>query len=186
MSIATNSNSPLTPHIEYDLTKIKALVFDVDGVLSANTVSINEADGAPNRTANIKDGYALHLAAQQGIRLCIITGGKSIGVYRRYRVLGVEDIYQGVSHKLPVLKRWMEVRGLRREEVCYMGDDVPDIPSLRFAGLSCCPADAAFEARDASIYISPIAGGMGCVRDVAEQVLKAKGLWMNEADAFGW
>ena len=67
-----------------------------------------------------------------------------------------------------------------------MGDDIPDLKCLRVAGLSCCPHDAAYEVKMTCDYISQIGGGYGCVRDVVEQVLKAKGLWMNDAEAFGW
>lgn len=171
--------------IDYKLDKIRGMAFDVDGVLSPSCIPMSE-HGQPMRMVNIKDGFALQLAAKRGLPMAIITGGHHIGIEQRYSALGVADIFQGASMKLPVLERWMERLGLKPEEVMYIGDDIPDIPSLRHVGLSCCPADAAPEVKEHSVYISPYIGGHGCVRDVVSQILKAKGMWVSDAEAFGW
>lgn len=171
--------------INYDLKRIRALVFDIDGVLSMNNVSIG-SDGMPERTANIKDGYALQLAMKCGLKIAIITGGRSKSVRERYMGLGITDIFQGVSMKLDAYSDWLISEGLKDEEVLYMGDDIPDYEVMSQCGLPVCPADAAPEIRDISRYISPICGGQGCVRDVIEQVLRAQGHWMNGPQAFGW
>ena len=76
--------------------------------------------------------------------------------------------------------------GIRHEEVLYMGDDIPDYPVMRLCGCPCCPADAAPEIREASVYVSHLRGGYGCGRDVVEQVLRAQGKWMQDQKAFGW
>lgn len=170
---------------DYDLSKIRAFAFDVDGVLSPSTIPLG-ADGMPQRMVNIKDGYALQLAVKRGFRIAIITGGKGDDVRRRYESLGVQDIFMGVSKKLPVFKKWMEDNRLATEETVYMGDDIPDLPCLRVAGLPCCPYDACSEAKETSTYISKFTGGYGCGRDIIEQVMKARGEWMTDADAFGW
>ena len=172
--------------INYDLKKIKAIAFDVDGVLSTNNVLLSAQDGQPIRTANIKDGYAMQLAVKCGLLLCIITGGKSEAVRRRYEGLGLQDVHLSVSVKLQCFQQWMDKYGLKPEEVIYMGDDIPDYEVMRLCGCPCCPADAAEEIKRASCYISPHGGGQGCARDVLEQVLKAQGLWMSSAEAFGW
>ncbi len=173
--------------IDYDLKKIKALAFDVDGVLSTNLVTLFPgAEGGPLRSANIKDGYAMQLAVKCGLQLAIITGGRSAAVQTRYEALGVQHIYMGAAVKLKVLHEWMEAEGLRPEEVIYMGDDIPDYEVMRVVGCPCCPADAAPEIKAVSRYVSHAAGGMGCVRDVLEQVLRAQGKWMANAEAFGW
>lgn len=170
--------------IDYDLKKIRGLAFDVDGVLSPSTIPLGN-DGMPRRMVNIKDGYALQLAAKSGLKLAIITGGKSDAVAARFEALGIKDIYQGASFKLPVLKEWSEKEGLQPEEILYMGDDIPDLAVMRKVGLSCTPHDGALECRETARYISPFSGGYGCVRDVVEQVLKAHGHWMA-GEAFGW
>lgn len=172
--------------INYDLTGIKALAFDVDGVLSDNNVLLLNDGQGPHRTANIKDGYALQLARKCGLEIAIITGGKSPEVAQRYMGLGIDHIYMGVAVKIECFRNWMELMELRSEEVLYMGDDIPDYEVMRECGLPCCPADAAEEIKSIARYISPRCGGHGCVRDVIEQVLRAQGKWMSDATAFGW
>lgn len=171
--------------IDYDLSKIKAFVFDVDGVLSPSTIPLGE-DGYPRRMVNIKDGYALQLAVKKGYLIAIITGGKGDAIRVRYESLGISDIFMGSSKKLPILKKWMEDNHLQPQEVAFMGDDIPDLPCLRHVGLPCAPFDACWEAKETAIYISKIAGGYGCVRDIVEQTLKAQGHWLSDAEAFGW
>lgn len=171
--------------IDYDLSKIRAFAFDVDGVLSPSTIPLG-SDGMPRRMVNIKDGYALQLAVKRGYRIAIITGGKGDDVRRRFESLGIRDIFMGVSKKLPVFRKWMEDNNLKYEETVFMGDDIPDLPCLRIAGLPSSPYDACIEARETSIYISKFSGGYGCGRDIIEQVMKAQGEWLTDADAFGW
>lgn len=171
--------------INYDLSKIKGFVFDVDGVLSPSTIPLGE-DGMPRRMVNIKDGYALQLAVKKGFHIAIITGGVSDAVHARFSSLGIADIYMGSSKKLPVLKEWMAKEKLTPEEVVYMGDDIPDLPCLRYAGLPCAPFDAVWEVKETALYVSKFTGGYGCGRDVLEQTMKAQGLWLTDAEAFGW
>ena len=152
--------------INYDLKKIKALVFDVDGVLSRETITMYPG-GEPMRTVNIKDGYALQLAV-------------------RYNGLGITDVYLGASIKRDCFEELMTMYELAPEEVLYMGDDIPDYEVMQMCGLPCCPADAAHEIKEISRYISPRRGGEGCGRDVIEQVMRAQGKWMDESNAFGW
>lgn len=170
--------------INYDLSKIRAMAFDVDGVLGSNIVYL--LGGQPVRTANIKDGYAMQLAAKSGFQMCIITGGRSEAIEERYKGLGFQDVFVGCSVKIKTLDEWMAKYGLSPEEVLYIGDDIPDYEVMRKVGCSCCPSDAAHEIKDIATYVSPYAGGEGCARDVVEQVLRAHGKWMATAEAFGW
>lgn len=171
--------------IGFDLTKIKAIVFDVDGVLSASTIPMDN-DGQPIRTLNIKDGYAMQLAVKKGLIIGIITGGKTEQIRHRYESLGVKHIYIGSSVKTKDLDDLMTKTGVSEDEILYMGDDIPDYEIMQRVALPCCPADAAPEIKDISKYVSPFTGGNGCARDVLEQVMKAQGLWMQGAVAFGW
>lgn len=170
--------------INYDLQQIKALVFDVDGVLSSSTISLDPA-GEPLRTMNIKDGYALQLAVKRGLHVAIITGGRGDSIRVRYTGLGIQDIYMGAAVKTNEYAHLTAKYNLQPEEVMYMGDDIPDYEVMKLVGLPCCPADAVAEIKEISAYISHRNGGMGCVRDVVEQILKAQNKWMS-ADAFGW
>ncbi len=170
--------------IDYDLRKIRALAFDIDGVLSRATVPVG-SDGNPVRTMNVKDGYALQLAVKRGLHVAIITGGRGEAVRRRYEQLGIRDVFMDASRKTREYAQFKSRHGLADDEVLYMGDDIPDIEVMQQCGLPCCPADAAPEVRGVARYVSQRNGGEGCCRDVAEQVLKAQGLWLDE-EAFGW
>jgi len=171
--------------IPYDLQQIKAIVFDVDGVLSLNCVAM-DLEGQPLRTLNIKDGYAIQLAAKQKLRLAIITGGYSEALRKRYEYLGVRDIFMRSSVKINDYERFLQDSGLTDAEVMYVGDDIPDYEIMQRVGCAVCPADAAPEIKMISCYVSPYRGGEGVARDVIEQILKAKGLWMSDKQAFGW
>ena len=171
--------------INYDLNKIRAIIFDIDGVLSAETINL-DADGVPLRTVNIKDGYAIQLAMKLGLRIAILTGARVDSVRVRYEGLGVEDIYIGCAVKLETYDRFLAKYGLSDDEVMYMGDDIPDLEVMRRAGCPVCPKDACPEIKDVSVYISDRKGGYGCGRDVIEQTLRAQGKWVMNAKAFGW
>ncbi len=171
--------------MNYDLNKIRAIIFDIDGVLSTSTISM-DADGQPVRSLNIKDGYAIQLAVKRGLLLAIITGGKTENVRLRYEGLGVQEVYIGVSMKLEVYERLKQKYGLSDEEVIYVGDDIPDYEIMKQCGLPCCPADAAQEIRGISRYVSPYLGGQGCGRDIIEQVLRVQCKWIMDKTAFGW
>ncbi len=171
--------------INFDLSKIRAFAFDVDGVLSPSTIPMSEA-GEPLRMVNVKDGYALQLAVKMGYCLAIISGARTEAVKVRFHGLGIADVFTGVSIKLPCLIKWMEKHGLKPEEVAFVGDDIPDLEAMRHVALPIAPADAAPEVKEVARYISPIAGGYGCGRDVIEQVMKAQGKWLDSRHAFGW
>ena len=171
--------------INYDLTKIKAIVFDIDGVLSAETITLS-AEGEPLRTVNIKDGYALQLAVKLGLRIAIMTGAKTQAVRLRYEGLGVEDVYIGCAVKIKTYDEFLQRYGLLDAEVMYMGDDIPDLEIMRRVGCPVCPADACPEVKEVSRYISHLCGGYGCGRDVIEQTLRAQGKWVMNEKAFGW
>ena len=171
--------------IDYDLTRIKGFAFDVDGVLSAETIPLHP-NGEPCRTVNIKDGYAIQLAVRKGFEIAIITGGRTESVRKRFEGLGVQHIFMGASIKTQSFEKWTQETGLKREEILYMGDDIPDYEVMQIAGLPACPADAAPEIKQIARYISPFGGGQGCGRDIIEQILRTQGKWMSDKTAFGW
>ena len=166
------------------LRNISTFVFDYDGVLTEGIVMLTEK-GEPLRTANVRDGYALQLAVKKGYRIAVISGGKSPSMSHRLASLGIKDVFLGVEHKIDVFEKYLEENNISREEVVYMGDDIPDYHVMQEAGVAACPADAAEEIRSISKYISHYEGGRGCVRDIIEQVLKLQKNWMDD-DAFKW
>ena len=171
--------------VSYDLSKIKAVVFDVDGVLSTSTIPLGD-NGVPRRTVNTKDGFAMQLAVKRGLRLAIITGAVSPGITERFEGLGITEIFTGVGMKLPVFKEWIERNGLTAEEVVYVGDDIPDYECMLYAGLAVAPSDAAVDVQEIAGYISPVAGGHGVALALREEVTRSKGVWALSDKAFGW
>jgi 3-deoxy-D-manno-octulosonate 8-phosphate phosphatase (KDO 8-P phosphatase) len=171
--------------INYDLRKIRAIVFDLDGVLSKSTISLG-MDGTPLRTVNIKDGYAIQLGVKMGLNIAIISGCRIDAVRKRYEGLGMTDVYLGAAVKIKVYEEFLAKHDLKEDEVMFMGDDIPDLEVMRRVGCPVCPKDACDEVKEASIYVSDYEGGCGCGRDVIEQTLKAQGKWLQDERAFGW
>ena len=160
------------------LTKVKAFVFDVDGVLSTET-QVLSSDGETVRSSNLKDGFALMAAVRRGYKVAVITGGRTIEVINRCKKIGIMDIYTGTLDKLPCLNDFIQKNNLKHEEIIYMGDDLPDYQPMIKAGIAVCPADAAPEIKAISSYISERKGGEGCARDIIEQVMRSQGTWIN-------
>ena len=164
------------------MPQITTFIFDVDGVLTDGTVTIFP-DGELVRKMNIKDGYALKTAVNNGYNVCIISGGTNEGVRKRLRDLGITDIYLGAHNKIEQLSEYLEIYNIKPEHILYMGDDIPDYPVMKMVGLAACPKDAVQEIQNISVYISQKKGGNGCVRDVIEQVLKVQDKWNGDFDA---
>ena len=171
--------------INYDLKKVRAVIFDIDGVLSANTITLYP-EGEPMRTVNIKDGYAMQLAVKQGLRIAIMTGADVKSIRMRYEKLGVKDIFTGCSVKIQVYEKFLADNALSDEEVIFVGDDIPDYEVMSRCGCPCCPADACPDIKRVSRYVSNQNGGYGVGRDILEQVLRAQGKGLADKKAFGW
>lgn len=158
------------------LSKITTFILDVDGVMTNGQVLVTE-EGHMLRSFNIKDGFAMQLAVKLGYNLCVISGGSSQGVQKRLEGLGIQDIFMKVHEKRPVFLNYLADKKISPEEIAYMGDDIPDYLLMREVGLRCCPADAAQDILDHSEFVSAFPGGGGCVRDLIERVLRARGHW---------
>jgi 3-deoxy-D-manno-octulosonate 8-phosphate phosphatase (KDO 8-P phosphatase) len=167
-----------------DLVRIKAFVFDIDGVLSLQTLNLNSF-GVPNRTINLRDGYALQLAVKKGYHIGVISGCNSKEYIKRLKLLGISDIYLKSRTKLEDFKNFIRKYGLDKSEVLFMGDDIPDYEVMKHSGIPVCPADSDSEIKQISLYISDKKGGEGCVRDIIEQVMRLHNKWMD-SEAFTW
>jgi 3-deoxy-D-manno-octulosonate 8-phosphate phosphatase (KDO 8-P phosphatase) len=166
------------------LKDITTFIFDVDGVLTDGTVYVAE-NGEQSRAFNIKDGYALQLAVKCGYNVCAVSGSRSKSALYRLNSLGIKDVYMGTHTKIGKIKIYLEEKNISPEKVLYMGDDIPELEVMNIVGLPVCPADAAEEIKAVSLYISPLAGGKGCARDVIEKVLKIQDKWLTE-EAYSW
>jgi 3-deoxy-D-manno-octulosonate 8-phosphate phosphatase (KDO 8-P phosphatase) len=165
--------------IKSRLHAVKAFAFDVDGVFTNGSVMLHPG-GEFIRMMNIKDGFAVQHAIKMNYPIAIITGGYSKMVRRRFKSLGVKDIYMKSANKTVVFEEFIKKHFLRHEDVLYMGDDLPDFEIMKKSGFAACPADSAEEIKAISHYISHRNGGEGCVRDIIEQVLRLQGKWMND------
>ncbi len=170
--------------IDYDLRLIKGIVFDMDGVLSPSTVAVRE-DGTLQRHSNVKDGFAIQYALRRGLRIAVISGARDESMLPAYNSLGIRDVYFGVSDKEVMLASWMKQCDLHREEVAFVGDDIPDLPAMRMVGLSVTPRDGSDETKAEALYISPCHSGYGVARDLIQQILSAKNLWLTDGD-YSW
>ena len=160
--------------------KIKAFVFDVDGVFTDATLTVTEND--VTRTFNVRDGYAVQMAVRSGYHVAVISGGKQESIVRRMNALGIKDVYinVGTAEKPAVMQRYLEKIGLPPDQVLYIGDDIPDLLLMNaFPVLACCPADAVPEVLAQAKYITTAPGGKGAVREVIEWVMKAQDTWMK-------
>jgi len=167
-----------------ELQNVKAFVFDIDGVLSTQTIALS-VWGIPLRTVNLRDGYAIQLAVKKGYHVGVISGANSKEYIKRLKTLGVNDIYLNSRTKKESMKELLGKWGMDIRNVLYMGDDIPDFEVMKMVGLPVCPSDADSEIKQVSVYISDKRGGEGCVRDVIEQALRLHNNWMDY-EAFTW
>lgn len=161
--------------------RITTFVFDVDGVLTDGTVLVLDG-GLQARRMHIKDGFALQMAIKNGYKVLIVSGGDSPQVKNRLEKLGITEVHMSVLDKQTFVQEYMSANNLKKEQVLFMGDDLPDLPVMSIVGLPVCPADAVAEIKAAVEYISPINGGAACVREVIEKVLKLNDHWNYRVD----
>lgn len=161
------------------LAALKTFCFDVDGVFTDNRNLLFPGID-PVRTFHTRDAYAVQHAVKEGLRIIIISGGKSEGVRESLGRMGVKKIHLGTVNKMDLFELLVR-EGLDPTTTSYMGDDIPDLRVMQRVGFPCCPADAAQEIKAISAFVSHAKGGEGCVRDLLEQVMKVQGKWMTEA-----
>lgn len=166
------------PDILERARKIKLLILDCDGVLTDGRI-IMLPDGDETKAFDVKDGHAMVMAQRAGLRIAIISGRKSSVVRARAKELGVAHLHEMAWVKTESYERILSEENLSDSEVCYVGDDVVDIPLLRRAGLGIAVADAVEEARQQSHVVTRRRGGRGAVREVIELILQAQDKWQE-------
>ncbi len=154
---------------------MKLLLLDCDGVLTDGRITLVE--GGEEKSFHTRDGHGLVALHRAGLQSGIISGRTSPAVEWRARDLGISYVRQGVFNKVEVFEDVVGAADVEPEEVCYVGDDVVDIPLMRRAGLAAAVADATAETREAAHYVTRLPGGFGAVREVCELILKSQGRW---------
>lgn len=168
-----------------DFSRIKAFVFDVDGVLTDGGL-LADLNGEFYRTFDSKDGFALRMAMMHGYGLGIITGGRSESIKMRFLACGFkpEDIYLGSRDKMEEFTDFCTRNAVLPEEVMYFGDDLPDVPVMKSCGCGAAPADAVEEARQAADFLGTRPGGKGFVREGIELVMRQQGKWLLDVEEY--
>ena len=159
------------------LKDITTFILDVDGVMTNGKI-IYTHDGKIDRQFYAKDGYAIKYAISKGYRIAIISGGMQENVRTRLNSLGVEDVFLKAFNKIEVYQKFIEEKKIDPKNILYMGDDNPDLDVLKVVGISSCPNDASVDVKSICDYITHKDGGMGCVRDVIEQVMRIHKKWI--------
>ena len=173
---ATAMTADLDPALAARCQPIQLLVLDVDGVLTDGRITYT-AEGVEIKSFHVRDGSALAYWQRQGRQVSIVSGRTSKAVDVRAAELGITHVRQGVADKKLALRAILGATSLRPEQVCAVGDDLPDLPVLRACGLAVAVADACAEARAAAHYVTRAPGGRGAVREVVELILRAQGRW---------
>lgn len=153
---------------------IRCVVFDVDGVMTDCKLYLGP-DGSEWKAVNVRDGLGIKLLLRAGIEVAVISGRPSASMQQRFEFLGVRHVWLNVEHKMPAFDSLLQQLGLNDQQVAVMGDDVPDLPLMRRAGLALTVADAHPKALAAAHWASRLGGGNGAVRDAADLILRAQG-----------
>ena len=161
-----------------DFAKIKVLALDVDGVLTDGTLVIN-ADGSESKFFNTLDGHGIRMWQRSGLKVALISGRASTPTERRAEQLQIEYVFQDCHYKLPVAEKLLEQLGLSPENMAFIGDDLTDIPVMRYAGFAVTVANAVDEVKECADYVTTRPGGSGAVREVIEYILKNSGRWQE-------
>jgi 3-deoxy-D-manno-octulosonate 8-phosphate phosphatase (KDO 8-P phosphatase) len=155
---------------------IRLLVSDVDGVLTDGTVQLH-GDGTESKRFNLQDGHGIKLWKRAGLEVALLSGRPSPATSRRAEQLDIAHVFEGAKAKLPVLRTLLAQLEVAPEQVVYIGDDLLDIPPVRYVGWGVAVANAVSELKQVADYVTDKSGGQGAVREVIELVLKRSGRW---------
>ena len=166
------------------IRRIRLVAFDVDGVLTDGSILLS-GGGAEIKVFHAHDGAGIKYLERAGIRTAILSGRRSQAVSRRARELGIRYLLQGFKVKLKGLEKLVRQTKTGLEEICFVGDDLPDIPVMQAVGLAACVADARPEVRRVAHIVTHARGGHGAVRELAEQILKVQARWGGIVARYG-
>lgn len=165
----------ISANLKEKIIKIKLLILDVDGVLSDGKIILSD-DGTETKNFNVKDGLGMLLLQMFGIKLAVITGKSSNIIQNRLMVLGIDDIYHGQKNKIKAFFDLLKKYNLTREEVAYIGDDLPDLAPMKKSAVSFAPFNAMPVIKSQVDYVTMNDGGHGAVREICDLILECKGV----------
>lgn len=159
-----------------NLANIEVLVLDVDGVLTDGTIVVN-SDGSESKFFSVLDGHGILLWRRAGLKVAFLSGRLSQPTKHRAEELEVDYVFQDCHDKLDALKEFLSQQGLTPDRIAYIGDDLPDLPVIRYVGFGVAVADAVDEVKRYADYVTTCPGGKGAVREIIEYILKETGRW---------
>ncbi|MGL5094475.1 MAG: KdsC family phosphatase, partial [Planctomycetia bacterium] len=163
--------------------RVRLLLLDVDGVLTDGSIVLND-DGVETKAFSVRDGFAIRCWQRAGGLVGILSGRTSAATQRRAEALGVTLVVQGAEDKVPAFLRLLAETELTADEVCYIGDDLPDLPIILAAGIGATVADGVAAVREHCDWISAAPGGRHAVRELIERLLQARGAWRETLDYY--
>jgi len=161
-----------------NFANIKMLVLDVDGVLTDGTLVIN-ADGSESKCFNSQDGHGIKMWQRAGLKVALLSGRSSEPTKRRAEQLQIEYVFEDCHQKLPVLEKFLEQLEISPEAAAFVGDDLTDLPVIRYVGFGVAVANAVDEVKKYADYVTMRPGGRGAVREVIEYILTGTGKWQE-------
>lgn len=162
---------------------VRLLILDVDGVLSNGQIVVDER-GRETKNFHVRDGFGIRCWRHAGLPVAVLTGRYSVVVAYRCRELGIHPVIQNAPNKIPAYQQLLANMGLTPAQVCYMGDDLPDLPLLLASGLGATVSDAAPEVRQQADWVSSYPGGHGATRELIEKLLDAQGRWAEVVEHY--
>jgi 3-deoxy-D-manno-octulosonate 8-phosphate phosphatase (KDO 8-P phosphatase) len=162
--------------IKANLAEIQLLVLDVDGVLTDGTLTVN-ADGSESKNFSVLDGHGIKLWKRAGFKIAFLSGRVATSTEHHARRLEVDYCLQDCRDKLPALKKLLKEAKLAPQAVAYIGDDLPDLPPMRYVGFAVAVPNAVDEVKQHADFVTTRTGGSGAVREVVEYILKSTGKW---------
>jgi 3-deoxy-D-manno-octulosonate 8-phosphate phosphatase (KDO 8-P phosphatase) len=159
-----------------NLADIEVLVIDVDGVLTDGTIIVN-SDSSESKFFNVLDGHGIRLWRRAGLKVVFLSGRLSQPTKHRAEQLEADYVFQDCHDKLDALKQFLKQQGLTPDRIAYVGDDLPDLPVIRYVGFGAAVSNAVDEVKQYADYVTTRPGGNGAVREVIEYILKETGRW---------
>ena len=177
------ARSTVPTDLKKKLAKVRLIASDIDGVLTDGRITMDD-HRCEIRNFHVQDGMGLRLAKEFGVDLVFISGRVSVAASERLKDLGIDHVYQEVDQKGSFLERLLAERHIQKDEVCAVGDDLSDLPLIDCSGLAVAVSNAISEVKEKAQWTTKRSGGDGALREIVDEILKAKGLWPRVMERF--